>query len=387
LKAPFPYFGGKSTVAQEVWQRFGNVKNYVEPFAGSAAVLLKRPLVHFIGDKRIETINDFDGMVSNFWRSIAFKPEETAMYADWPVNENDLHARHRWLIGKKESLKVKLENNPNFCDPKIAGWWVWGICLWIGGGFCKQTSTQVPVLSHCGDPTLRGVPRKLIVTSRNKGIHQGKKPYMGGGHGGDGRGIFRLTKTLFNEKPYLSNAGRGKKRIKPNLGFEKGINRARRMHLGRDYQIQSQSNEYNIYEDFLMLSDRLRHVRVICGSWDRVTSPTATYYHSGITGIFLDPPYPHKERDRELYAEDHDVFEEAWTYAMENGDNPKMRIAICGLDDGRSPEKGWTTFRWKANGGYSRLGDGKNKGNANRETIWFSPFCLQEGTRDLFEIK
>ncbi len=27
LKAPFPYFGGKSTIAPEVWTRFGNVKN------------------------------------------------------------------------------------------------------------------------------------------------------------------------------------------------------------------------------------------------------------------------------------------------------------------------------------------------------------------------
>lgn len=28
LKAPFPYFGGKSTIAKEVWARFGNVPNF-----------------------------------------------------------------------------------------------------------------------------------------------------------------------------------------------------------------------------------------------------------------------------------------------------------------------------------------------------------------------
>jgi DNA adenine methylase len=43
LKAPFPYFGGKSRVAAEVWRRFGDVPNYVEPFFGSGAVLLARP--------------------------------------------------------------------------------------------------------------------------------------------------------------------------------------------------------------------------------------------------------------------------------------------------------------------------------------------------------
>lgn len=31
-KAPFPWFGGKSKVAAEVWRRFGDVTNYVEPF-------------------------------------------------------------------------------------------------------------------------------------------------------------------------------------------------------------------------------------------------------------------------------------------------------------------------------------------------------------------
>jgi DNA adenine methylase len=40
LKAPFPWFGGKSIIAPEVWERFGNVQNFVEPFAGSLAVLL-----------------------------------------------------------------------------------------------------------------------------------------------------------------------------------------------------------------------------------------------------------------------------------------------------------------------------------------------------------
>ncbi len=42
LKAPFPWFGGKSKVASLVWERFGDVQNYVEPFFGSGAVLLNR---------------------------------------------------------------------------------------------------------------------------------------------------------------------------------------------------------------------------------------------------------------------------------------------------------------------------------------------------------
>ena len=32
LRAPFPWFGGKSKVSDIVWDRFGSVPNYVEPF-------------------------------------------------------------------------------------------------------------------------------------------------------------------------------------------------------------------------------------------------------------------------------------------------------------------------------------------------------------------
>ena len=43
LKAPFPYFGGKSRFAKDVWMRFGKLDRYIEPFAGSLAILLANP--------------------------------------------------------------------------------------------------------------------------------------------------------------------------------------------------------------------------------------------------------------------------------------------------------------------------------------------------------
>ncbi len=133
LPAPFPYFGGKSRAAAECWRRFGDVRNYVEPFFGSGAMLLGRP-GEFSGN---ETINDFDGYVANFWRAIKHAPDETAMWADNPVNENDLHARHVWLVQRRDGLAAKLEGDPDWYDPKIAGWWVWGMSCWIGSGFCS----------------------------------------------------------------------------------------------------------------------------------------------------------------------------------------------------------------------------------------------------------
>jgi DNA adenine methylase len=56
-RAPFPWFGGKRRVADVVWRAFGpTCPNYVEPFAGSLAVLLARPG----GAGKIETVNDLD---------------------------------------------------------------------------------------------------------------------------------------------------------------------------------------------------------------------------------------------------------------------------------------------------------------------------------------
>jgi transcriptional antiterminator NusG len=49
----------------------GDPENYVEPFAGSAAMLLGRPNVG-----KIETINDADGFVANFWRAVSLDAAE-----------------------------------------------------------------------------------------------------------------------------------------------------------------------------------------------------------------------------------------------------------------------------------------------------------------------
>lgn len=160
LKAPFPWFGGKSPVARWVWDAFGNIQNYVEPFCGSSAVLLSRP-----NPQGIETINDKDGFVSNFWRAVRFQPEEVAQWADFPVSEVDLIARHRWLCN--QGFVEQMKNDPLFCDPQIAGWWVWGQCAWIGSGWCSRpNSEQIPHLGNKGT----GINR--VITTPNLKRHE-----------------------------------------------------------------------------------------------------------------------------------------------------------------------------------------------------------------------
>ena len=115
LRAPFPWFGGKSGVASVVWRYFGDVDNYVEPFAGSLAVLLARPTVP---TGAAETINDLDHYLANFWRALQAAPEEVARYADWPVNEDDLTARHIWLVNAGRQRLERIPADPDFYDAK-----------------------------------------------------------------------------------------------------------------------------------------------------------------------------------------------------------------------------------------------------------------------------
>lgn len=138
VSAPFPYIGGKTLMAGVVWELLGNVDNYIEPFAGSAAVLLLRPEWH-LKTHRLETINDAFAYISNFWRAVAKDPEGVAAAADWPCNETDMRARHRYLLDSPAGVKFRerMSTDPDYFNTKIAGWWCWGQCLWIMSGWCS----------------------------------------------------------------------------------------------------------------------------------------------------------------------------------------------------------------------------------------------------------
>lgn len=134
LRAPYPYPGGKGRIADTIWTALGNVETYIEPFAGSCAVLLARPQPF----KGLEIINDANGYVCNAWRAIQQHPDEVAKHADIPPNENQLHAIHRWLWERGDQLQSQLESDPDWCDTKIAGWWLWGMANFFTGAFCVR---------------------------------------------------------------------------------------------------------------------------------------------------------------------------------------------------------------------------------------------------------
>ena len=175
LTAPFPYFGGKSRAAPLIWQALGDPGGYVEPFAGSAAVLLARPA--FVGG-RVETLNDADGWLVNTWRAILLSPDEVAKHCVGPVAEIDYHARLAWLQARRDAeLVAWLEGDPEHHDPKAAGWWLfvaacgiadpWGRGPWqIVNGHLRNVSNAGRgvnrELPHLGDADREGAVRAMM---------------------------------------------------------------------------------------------------------------------------------------------------------------------------------------------------------------------------------
>ncbi len=116
LTAPFPYFGGKKTVAPIVWSALGNPYYYIEPFCGSAAVLLARP-----HKPSHEIIGDLDCFLVNFWRAMKHGPDLTASYADHLNSQADMNARHKSMsntfaegVSDSTAPEVLLMNGPSY---------------------------------------------------------------------------------------------------------------------------------------------------------------------------------------------------------------------------------------------------------------------------------
>jgi DNA adenine methylase len=381
LKAPFPQFGGKKKAAHLVWDRFGNVANYVEPFFASGAVLLARPHA-----PTIETVNDINALLVNFWRAVQYDPESVARNCDWPVHELEIHAWHKKLVKLIPYVKARLEAEPEWFHPVIAGRWVWGLSAWIGGGWCigNGESKRMPELGAQWGKDNPGSPKD------GRGVHSKRMrlPHLGAGTGGTdnhpcahyGKGVHAQGMRLSQQLPHLGGeytAGQG---------------------------IHSPTNRSNLYEVMRQLSERLRHVRVTCGDFERILSPAVTWRH-GTTGVFLDPPYPGDGKSTSgLYtsaSEERETFDRAFRYCVENGHDKRLRIAFCYYEGTLAPVRmmdgtdafadvtthlrslGWEIVEWLGGSGYGgQSGDNENR---RRERIAFSPGRLRAAQSSLFD--
>lgn len=372
LVLPMPAFGGKSRAAPLVWERFGEIVNYIEPCCRSAAVFFACPT--WGTSLRVATLNDLDAHIANLLRSIQLQPNATAEAADHGVVEVDLHAWHRKLVAEIPTLRARLVADPKFCEPELAGRYIWGASTWMGSGWCEEAndgddapSEKLPILisGNAGPSPQLG-----------KGVHAGtmripaeRMPDLAGGTqwGTDepnvrvGRGVHSESMRGPAEKlPELAGSSwKGKP----------GHNAGRGTHV--------RASRSRLYEIFGLISERLRHARVICGQWDRVCTPSVTWKH-GLTGVFLDPPYPGFEA---VYGKRPPIWQDVVTWAVKNGERKDLRAAVCGYEGTGEVllAAGWEEVAWKSKGGYSNQRKGGNNGNKDKERIWFSPNCRRPG--------
>lgn len=289
MKSIIPYFGGKSRIADDIWAAFGSPDHYIEPFAGSLAVLLARPTA-----PKTETVNDIDGLLVNFWRAVKADPGAVAEHADYPVSEMDLHARHRWLIARKPDLAAALAADPDHYDARAAGWYAWGLSQWIGGGWGRTESARRPTLA-------------------------------------------------------LPN-GRGTTAMRANGDMRQRI------------------------DD---VSDRLKNVRILCGHWSRVVKPVVLHHRDATAAVFLDPPYSHDVRNGEIYGEeDGTVAAECREWALAHGNDPRLRIALCGFEGEHDMPRDWSIIRWSSSGANNQKGT-RGATDRHKERVWLSPSCSQ----------
>jgi hypothetical protein len=265
-----------------------------------------------------------------------------------------------------------LAGSAEWCDTRVAGWWLYGVACQIGA------------VSGDGPWTVDDATGRIYKQGRT-GLRES--------------GVWRA-------RPVLTDNGRGVNnqqlrepgvsRDLPVLGDDgRGVN-----HAGlREPGVMSDDPD-NPFHSMTMpglirwmqaLSARLRHVRIVNGDWTRVVTTGAAHtipvrMGDGPAGIFLDPPYDSAIRSKGLYtasADDGSVAAQCREWALKVGHDPRWRIVLAGYDveHAELEQHGWTVHEWFTEGfltgGMGNVDTSEDGGHQqHRERLWASPHCL-----------
>jgi site-specific DNA-adenine methylase len=152
------------------------------------------------------------------------------------------------------------------------------------------------------------------------------------------------------------------------LVYKRGKGRLRVSLTTRPHVLFKLFKTRRIHEHVAALSERLRNVQVLWNDFEVAVNKAKHPAHC-TAGILLDPPYPSHLREIEYDKDGETIWYRAARWAVANGDNPKLRIAVCGYNDANSDAlfpPSWSRFVWR------RFGLGRNK---DKECVWFSPHC------------
>ena len=433
LAAPFPFYGGKRNFAKIVWERFGEVTRYIEPFAGSLAVLLRNPQDPL--PRGGEVVCDKSPFIPNFWRAVKCDPAAVAWWADYPTIHHDLRARHKWLLEWARANRARVWDDPNYYNPQAAGWWAWGMSSWVGAGFCMGADApdRVPHLHDTpgglgvqtqrltlpdkrphikehpggpgvqmqridvpdGRPFLQGHPGGLGVSMARTDLEDGAvrdtRPSVFSHPGGQGvqtqnlslpdvvphvesrpggQGVQAQRLTLPDKRPYVCDTGHGQ-------GCQMAVRGA---DESEDYPL----NGSRLQPWMLELCRRLKRTVVLHRDWRSAVTNKMLMREKGrswVVGVFLDPPYIVSEgnRSKTIYQSDldgtsDDAARDSYAWAVEHGETERFRIAFCCRHGDFPLPDGWTSSIKEFPG----VTDPERR-KRHKDEIMFSPHCLPDG--------
>lgn len=133
MKAVLKYPGAKNRIADWICSYIPPHDVYLEPFAGSLAVLFNKPRCH------IETVNDLDGEIVNFFRALRDYPEELKEKIDWTP-----FAREEYKVAF-EPTEDAIERARRYC---VRCWQGFGNSQLYNNGFKtgQQTHSSNPAM-------------------------------------------------------------------------------------------------------------------------------------------------------------------------------------------------------------------------------------------------
>jgi hypothetical protein len=231
--------------------------------------------------------------------------------AQWLARAEVLKARHLALLAWRAAGNAeRLMADPDFYDARMAGWWAWGQSCWIGSGWCSGTG-----------PWIVSPDGRIAKRPKSTGVHR-KLPHVSD----NGRGVNHAgtrEEGVHRKLPHVSNNGQG---VNHAGTREEGVGEFHPMTMPE------------LRRWLRFLSARLRHVRILNGSWERactsgVLKVITVRQAKGVAGVFLDPPYDDAVRTGGLYAHDSGaVASDVRAWCLANGSDPDVRIVLAGYD-------------------------------------------------------
>lgn len=122
VRPPFPWYGGKYYYSDSIVSQFPDHRVYVEPFLGSASVLLSKPR------SEVEIVNDLDSRITNFFRVLRSKSQYEELMR---LLELSPYSRETF---------AEVCEQPQPSDPVECAWWFFVRCRQARGGIGMSTN-------------------------------------------------------------------------------------------------------------------------------------------------------------------------------------------------------------------------------------------------------